>query len=167
MASIPCSNAKPFFLESHFLADVLVITVSPQKNNWGIVMKDDYRIYNIPYTQNIFFAALPCLCQNTSLHASLCIYGLLYTDKHIDDILQTTFECFPQTEDFFTLNETELPVRMSMQAFRRLDYSNLGSSGHDFGILPKVLENIIGEYIKFSIRDGIELMCNHFKIPLK
>ena len=128
-------------------------------------MKDDYRIYNVRCNRNIFFAALPYLSQNASLHASLCIFLSPQTD--LDHILHASFECFPQTEDFFTLNETELPVRMSMQAFRRLDYSNLGSSGHDFGILPKDLENIIGEYIKFSIRDGIELMCNHFKIPLK
>ena len=165
MASILYTDATPFFLESHFLADVCAITVSPKNNNWGIVMKDDYRIYNVPCNRNIFFAALPCLCQNASLHASLCIFLSPKTD--LGHILHASFECFPQTEDFFTLNETELPVRMSMQAFRRLDYSNLGSSGHDFGILPKDLENIIGEYIKFSIRDGIELMCNHFKIPLE
>ena len=165
MKTIPCGDVEPFFLESLFLANVCAITVSPKNNNWSIVMTDDYRIYNVPCNRNIFFAALNYLSEITILHASLCIFLSPHTD--VDNILHASFKCFPQTEDFFTLNETELPVRMSMQAFRRLDYSNLGSSGHDFGILPKVLENIIGEYIKFSIRDGIELMCNHFKIPLK
>ena len=107
------------------------------------------------------------VCQNAISHASLYIYVLPYTDKDLDDILHAPFECFPQTKDFLTFNETKLPARISMQAFRRLDYSNLGSSGYDFGILPDVLEDIICEYIKFRIRDGIELMCKQFKISLQ
>ena len=101
MASIPCSDAKPFFLESHFLADVLVITVSPKNNNWSIVMKDDYRIYDVPCNRNIFFAALPCLCQNASLHASLCIF--LCPQTGLVHILHASFECFHKLKIFSLL----------------------------------------------------------------